>query len=75
MLLEREDLHMQKWRNNKMISAKCVVCLLINRHLLSVLGTRPWARQGRYRDQRDPAYSLSPGVSGKDRLLNRSGPL
>lgn len=52
-----------------MISAKCVVCLLINKHLVSALGTRRWAGLGRCRDQRDPAHPLSP------RPVERAGSL
>lgn len=44
-----------------MICTKCVVRLLINKHLLSVLGARHWARQGRCRDKRD---SVSPPNTG-----------
>lgn len=44
-----------------MICTKCVVCLLINKHLLTVLGARRRARQGRGRDKRD---SVSPPNTG-----------
>ena len=38
-----------------MICAKCVVYLLINKHLLSLLGTRHWAKQEGYRDESAPS--------------------
>lgn len=44
-----------------MICTKCVVPLLINKHLLSVLGARRRVRQGRGRDKRD---SVSPPHTG-----------
>lgn len=56
-----------------MICAKCVVYLLINKHLLSLLGTRHWAKQEGYRDERDPASFLSTGPVGRISSLTSHG--
>lgn len=56
-----------------MICAKCVVYLLINKYLLSLRGTRHWARLGEYRVERNPGSPVNIGPVGRTSWLTYQG--